>query len=226
MIKAVVFDFDGLIVDTESLWFDVFREAMVEYDCDLKIEEFAVCVGTGADVLYEQLRRIAPKPINRTLIEQKTDELYKMKINELKLREGVLDYIQSAKESGLKIGLASSSSREWVEGFLNKFGIREFFEVVKTSDDVRRVKPDPELYLYAVQDLGIKPSEALAFEDSKNGLTAAVKAGLNCVIVPNRVTDFLDFSGHIYRLSSMSEIQFPDLLSLVREKILKANEPH
>jgi putative hydrolase of the HAD superfamily len=221
LIKAIVFDFDGLIVDTESVWFDVFKEVMIEYDCDLKIEDFAICIGTTDDILYERLAQIAYKPIDRTEISQKTRERYQDKMSHLQLREGVLDYLQTAKNLGLKIGLASSSSRRWVEGFLERFGIKEFFDVIKTSDDVKRVKPDPELYLRVIQDLGVEGHEALAFEDSKNGLTAAIKAGLHCVIVPNPVTSFLDFSGHLHRLSSMGEIGLHDLLALVEAKLVK-----
>ncbi len=221
LIKAIVFDFDGLIVDTESVWFEVLKDVMVEYGCDLTIKDFAVCIGTTDDVLYERLAQIALKPIDRTEISRKTHERYQRKMSQLELREGVSDYLHAAKELGLKIGLASSSSRRWVEGFLEKFEIREFFQVIKTSDDVKRVKPDPELYLRAIQDLGVEAYEALAFEDSKNGLTAAIKAGLHCVIVPNRVTNLLDFSGHLHRLSSMTEIQLQDLLSLVEAKLVK-----
>jgi len=220
VIQAVVFDFDGLIVDTESLWFDVFRETMLEYECDLKIEDFAVCVGTNADVLYTKLSELARKPIDRSVIQKVTDERYKEKIHELELREGVLNYLQAAKERGLKIGLASSSSRKWVVEFLHQFGIQDYFEVIKTSDDVKKVKPDPELYLQAVEELGVHAREALAFEDSKNGLIAAVQAGLHCIIVPNRVTRLLDFSEHVHRLSSMAEIEFDELLHFLERKIL------
>jgi putative hydrolase of the HAD superfamily len=221
LIKALVFDFDGLIVDTESLWFDVYKEVLVEYDCELKLEDFALSIGTKDDVLYERLTKIARKPINRIEIDRKTHERYQQQMSQLHLREGVNEYLKAAKELGLKIGLASSSSRYWVQGFLEKFNIKEFFEVVKTSDNVKKVKPDPELYLQAIQELGVKPYEALAFEDSKNGLIAATKAGLHCVIVPNSVTSFLDFSGHLHRLSSMEEIELKDLLHLIESKLVK-----
>lgn len=221
MIKALVFDFDGLIVDTESLWFDVYKDVLVEYDCELKLEDFALSIGTKDDVLYERLTKIARKPINRIEIDRNTHERYQQQMSQLHLREGVNEYLKAAKELGLKIGLASSSSRYWVQGFLEKFNIKEYFEVVKTSDNVKKVKPDPELYLQAIQELGVKPYEALAFEDSKNGLIAATKAGLHCVIVPNSVTSFLDFSGHLHRLSSMEEIELKDLLHLIESKLVK-----
>nr|WP_051529976.1 HAD family hydrolase [Anoxybacillus tepidamans] len=218
-MKAIIFDFDGLIVDTESVWFEVFQNVMVEYDCHLSLEDFSVSIGTTDDMLYERLAKLAGKPIDRAEISRKTDEQYKQKIDHLHLREGVLDYLKAAKELHLKIALASSSSKKWVQSFLEKFAISEFFEVIKTADDVKNVKPDPELYIRAIKELGIEAHEALAFEDSKNGLTAATKAGAHCVIVPNPVTSFLDFSGHVYRLSSMAEIPLQHLLKVVEGKL-------
>ncbi|MFD1737507.1 HAD family hydrolase [Bacillus salitolerans] len=218
-MKAIVFDFDGLVVDTESVWFEVFQEVMrSEYEFDFKIEDFSICIGTSDDFLFERLSHLADRELDRSLIKEKTRELYETKMIELSIRDGVIDYLETAKRLGLKIGLASSSSKAWVEGLLNRFQIREYFEVIKTSDDVKRVKPDPELYLQAIQGLGVLCHEAVAFEDSKNGLIAAKEAGLFCVIVPNPVTSLLDFNGHLYRLSSMAEIGLNELLILLKDK--------
>ncbi|WP_456279062.1 HAD family hydrolase [Bacillus sp. AK128] len=219
MIKAIVFDFDGLIVDTESVWFTVFKEAMLEYEYDLQLEEFAISIGTTDDVLFQKLATSVAVPFDPNDIKEKTELLYEKKMNELTLRDGVLDYLQSAKELGLKIGLASSSSRTWVEGFLNQFQIKDYFEVIKTKDDVKKVKPDPELYIQAVSALNVKARETLAFEDSKNGLQAAISAGLHCVVVPNPVTSLLDFEGHLHRVETMDQVGLKDLLNQLNEKI-------
>lgn len=212
MFKAVVFDFDGLIVDTESVWYEVFKEVMQEYEVNLRLEDFAKCIGTSSDVLYKKLNALSNRPIDKIVVKEKTTSLYQQRMNQFTLREGVLDYLDTAKSLGLQIGLASSSSREWVVGFLERFGIMSYFEVIKTSDDVKRVKPDPELYLQAINELGVDTQETFCFEDSINGLKAAVQAGLQCVIVPNLVTQHLEFSGHIHRLNSMSDLLLGDLL--------------
>ena len=91
---------------------------------------------------------------------------------------GVLEYVSQARDLGLKVGLASSSSRDWVLGHLASRGLLGHFDVIRCADDVSRVKPDPELYLRAVADLGAVPDQALAIEDSPNGVTAAKGAGL------------------------------------------------
>lgn len=221
MIKAVIFDFDGLIVDTETVWYRAYKEAVKGFGCDLKIHDFATCIGTTNEVLFETIEALAEKPIDRLAIDQHARTLYETEMNSLQLREGVLNYLESAKKLGLKIGLASSSSRKWVEGFLQRFQIRDYFEVIRTSDDVQKVKPDPELYIQAIEKLNVQARETLVFEDSKNGLIAAVKAGLHCVVVPNPVTSLLEFEGHIDRIESMSDIELEKLILRLEEKMIR-----
>ncbi|MFD1019865.1 HAD family hydrolase [Thalassobacillus hwangdonensis] len=217
-MKAVIFDFDGLIVDTESVWFDVFKDALQEYGVDLTMEEFALAIGTTDDVLFDHLDKTYAVQLDRNAIREKTEALYQQRMEVLILREGVLDYLQSAKQLGLKIGLASSSSRSWVEGFLKKFDIFNYFEVIRTKDDVNRVKPDPELYLQAVEALEVAPEETVVFEDSANGLEAAKAAGLHCVMVPNPVTAILSFEGHRLKLASMGDMELNRVLDQISAK--------
>ncbi len=214
-IKAVIFDFDGLIVDTESIWYEVYKETVLEYGVELALEEFAKVIGTTDEVLYEYLQKHATKPFTRDDIEKAAHELYKTKIDTLTLREGVEDYLKEAKQLGLKIGLASSSSRAWVTSYLEKYKILDYFEVIRTKDNVAKVKPDPELYIQALEALGVAPEEAIAFEDSVNGSTAAIIAGISCVIVPNPVTEQLAFTSYSYRLSSMNEMPLSTLLDKI-----------
>lgn len=212
MIKAIIFDFDGLIIDTESVWFEAYKEILIEYEIHLTLEKFSEVIGTHDDVLYSYIEENSRLPIDRESIERKVSELVRSKLGNPVLRESVEDYLIAAKEAGLKIGLASSSSREWVEGYLKQLKIFDYFEVIKTSNDVLNIKPDAELYLKAIKALGIEATEAIAFEDSLNGLIAARKAGLHCVIVPNSVTANLVFEDYSLRLSSMAEKTLHDVI--------------
>lgn len=213
MIKAIIFDFDGLIVDTESVWFEAYKEVLLQYEVELTLQKFSEVIGTTDEVLYEYINSNAKVPIDREKIEQLVKEIVKQKLFKPVLRENVEDYLKSAKNAGLLIGLASSSSREWVESFLKKLNIFDYFSVIKTSEDVSKVKPDPELYLKAIEELGVEVNEAIAFEDSLNGLIAARKAGLKCVIVPNSVTTHLEFENYSLRLSSMAEKTLDDVIN-------------
>ena len=213
MIKAIIFDFDGLIIDTESVWFEAYKEVLVDYEIKLTLEKFSEVVGTHDDVLFSYIEENCSIPFDRESLESKVSALVQVKLRDAVLRESVEDYLLAAKQAGLKIGLASSSSRAWVEGFLKQMNIYDYFEVIKTKEDVSDVKPDPELYLKAIEALGIEATEAVAFEDSLNGLLAARKAGLHCVIVPNSVTAHLMFEDYSLRLSSMAEKSLEDVIN-------------
>nr|WP_207952115.1 HAD family hydrolase [Paenibacillus turpanensis] len=215
-IKAVVFDFDGLIIDTESYWYYAFRDVLREEGLELPIEQFAVIVGTTDEALNDYIRKELGDSADYTAIRERARLKYKERMIHPVLRDGVADYLQASKQLGLRIGLASSSSREWVEGYARQTGIFDYFEVVRTKEDVEKVKPDPALYRKAVEALGIDPSEAVAFEDSLNGLRAAKGAGLHCVIVPNEVTSHLPFEQYSLRLSSMSERSLEEVLQHIQ----------
>ncbi|WP_166239522.1 HAD-IA family hydrolase [Paenibacillus turpanensis] len=215
-MKAVVFDFDGLIIDTESYWYYAFRDVLREEGLELPIEQFAVIVGTTDEALNDYIRKELGDSADYTAIRERARLKYKERMIHPVLRDGVADYLQASKQLGLRIGLASSSSREWVEGYARQTGIFDYFEVVRTKEDVEKVKPDPALYRKAVEALGIDPSEAVAFEDSLNGLRAAKGAGLHCVIVPNEVTSHLPFEQYSLRLSSMSERSLEEVLQHIQ----------
>lgn len=219
MIKAVIFDFDGLIVDTESIWFDAFREVLKKENVDLSIDVFAEVVGAHNAALYERLRALGGEVLDRENIEGAAHKRYHELMAVPTLREGVKDYLEAARQAGLKIGLASSSGREWVVGYLKKLDIFDYFQTIKTRNDVENVKPDPALYLKAVTALEVHPAEAFAFEDSLNGLKAANAAGIACVVVPNRVTANLTFEGHVLLLKSMSEKSFATVLTTVEKAV-------
>ncbi|EKN69085.1 haloacid dehalogenase-like hydrolase family protein [Neobacillus bataviensis LMG 21833] len=214
-MKAIIFDFDGLIVDTESIWYECFREVLAAKGLDLTIEQFSNVVGTTGDVLYDYIRRSLPSPVSLEEIRRSAHVLFSAKMGDPVLRDGVENYLKEANDLGLKIGLASSSSRDWVEGYLRKLQIFDCFDAIKTRDDVVEVKPHPALYLKTLEALSVSPSEAVAFEDSRNGLLAAVAAGLPCIMVPNGVTAHLDFTEAIHQIPSMAEVKLGEILKVV-----------
>ncbi|WP_282940260.1 HAD family hydrolase [Paenibacillus sp. RC67] len=213
MIKAVVFDFDGLIIDTETVWYESYKEVFETYHLEFHWELFVKCVGTDDSVLNQYIdEKVAGMQIGRDDIKRQAKDLHTVKMKAIPMRDGVRDYLNDARSMGLKIGLASSSSREWVEFFLNKLHIKEYFEVISTGDQVERVKPDPALYLRTLEHLDVAADESVAFEDSANGAKAATRAGLKCVIVPNELTQFLTFEKYDLRISSMSEMSLEQVI--------------
>jgi HAD superfamily hydrolase (TIGR01509 family) len=128
------------------------------------------------------------------------------------LLPGVVDYLVSARELGLKTAVASSSARKWVMDHLNRFGIGGHFDAIVTREDVKRTKPEPDLYVTALQRLDAQPDEAIAFEDSSNGIHAAKAAGLFCVVVPNLLTVDLDLSEADLRLLTLEAMPLREVI--------------
>ena len=128
---------------------------------------------------------------------------------------GVREYVAEAKRRGLGLAVASSSSRAWVLGHLHRLDLAAQWDAVRTLDDVARTKPAPDLYLSAVDALGVAPGEAVAFEASANGIAAAKDAGLLCVAVPNALTAGMDLSRADLRLTSLSETPLERLLAVL-----------
>lgn len=216
LIKAIIFDFDGLIVDTETAWFEAYKEAMNVYDVDLPQERFVQTVGTDNAALYEFVQQQLGENVSIEEIEAKAASFYQIKMKTPQAREGVKDYLEEAKQLGYKIAIASSSNKEWVIHYLNELGLLSYFEVIITSEDVESIKPAPDLYLKALAALAVRPDEAVVFEDSLNGLKAALAAGLKCVVVPNPVTKFLNFQQHSLQLNSMAEKRLAEVIELIK----------
>jgi putative hydrolase of the HAD superfamily len=217
LIKAIIFDFDGLIIDTETPWFEAYKETLGYYNVDLPLEHYVKSVGSDNTVLYEFFKQQLGESCNIEEIDAKAESIYKEKMKTPQAREGVKDYLQEANDLGYKIAIASSSTREWVTHYLDELGVLNYFNTIITQDDVEKVKPAPDLYLKAVDALNISSNEALAFEDSLNGLQAALAAGLKCVIVPNPVTKSLPFENYDLRLQSMAEKSLSDVIKLIEQ---------
>lgn len=200
-IRALVFDFDGLIIDTETTDFQAWHEVYAAHGCELSLEVWADCVGRPAGHFdpLEHLAQLAKVPIDRERVQERRRARLRALNAMLTLLPGVLDYLRDARALGLQVGVASSSDRGWVEGHLIRLGLREYFAALKCSEDTATHKPDPAPYLAVLDALGVAPREAVAFEDSPHGVAAAKAAGMWCVAVPNPITrQFrLDRADHI-----------------------------
>ncbi|MCH7745321.1 MAG: HAD-IA family hydrolase [Chloroflexi bacterium] len=218
MIDTLIFDFDGIIIDTETpdylSWQEVYHSRGVELERSLWSEFIG-----GGDVFdaHQYLEKLTGNRIDRDALREQRRRRYLEIIEAKPLLPGVMDYILEAKKLGLKLGVASSSSRDWVEGHLAGRDILRHFVSVKSSNDVSNVKPDPELYLISVAQMGTQPENALAIEDSANGVTAAKRAGLYCVAVPNEMTKDMQIDHADLRLESLSEMPLKSLLARLTE---------
>ena len=211
---GLIFDFDGLILDTETPEYEACQEVFAEYGTELPLALWSKAIGTrGGFDPHAHLERVTGRSVDRAHMDARRRSLYEARMRGCGVRPGVKEYLRDASAQGIPIGLASSSGRRWVEGYLRQFGLWEYFSCVRTADDVRQVKPDPELYRSALAGLGARAGQTVAFEDSPNGALAAVRAGMLCVIIPNPVTALLEFpDGVAWRLNSMADMPLPELL--------------
>jgi len=195
-LKGIIFDFDGLIIDTEMPGCNAWAELFNQHGFSFTIEDWKKAIGTGPTA-YDpsiHLSRLTKGKLDPQVIQEQTLSRTRELIELQTMLPGVLDFIIASEQLGLPMAVASSSNREWVEGYLSKLGILKYFKVICTSDDVANVKPDPELFLLAAKKLGIAPTEAIIFEDSPSGIRAAKAAGIPCIAIPNDITKTMDLS--------------------------------
>lgn len=213
-IKALVFDFDGLILDTETPEYEAWQQVYREYGTELELADWLLCVGTSQEAFnpLDHLKSRVHATLDDRDILNRQKALFLENMQAQTPMPGVTDYIATAEKMGLKLAIASSSPRDWVTGFMKKLQLLSSFTTICTRDDVEIVKPDPALYQCAVQQLGVEPSEAIAFEDSLNGLRSAKAAGLYCVVIPNSVTRQLEFPQADRLITSMADLSLGDLM--------------
>jgi HAD superfamily hydrolase (TIGR01509 family) len=190
-VRAFLFDFDGLILDTEfpsrAGWEQLYRE----HGHELPAEKWATLVGTTHAPWnpMDHLEELVGEPLAREALNERrrTHELALIEAEEL--RPGIADYLAAAREHGLKRAIVSSSNRAWVDMHLERLEEVVGWDAICTADrDPARAKPSPTLYLEALDLLDVAAGEAVAFEDSPNGVLAAKAAGIFCVAIPNEVT--------------------------------------
>ncbi len=216
-MKLIVFDFDGLILDTEVPVYDAWQELYGEHGHALPFETWAQCIGTSDTFdpcvdLAERVGRALDAAALRRRHRARTDAL----IADQRVLPGVVERLEEARAMGLALAVASSSSRAWVEGHLERLGLFDHFNALRCAGDVPRVKPDPALYRAVLEVTGVCAADAVALEDSPNGVLAAKRAGLACVAVPNALTARLDLSAADLRLTSLADVTLTALLARLR----------
>lgn len=202
-VRALIFDFDGTILDTETHEFRRWEQLYREYGQVLALQDWQQGVGTwgafdpwAALDLDENARREAHERLRADILEA---------IGADDVRPGIRRVLAEARDAGIRLAIASSSERAWIEPWLEQHGLSDTFEVLATRDDVARVKPDPELYALALARLGLHAHDAVAIEDSFHGATAAHRAGLRVVVTPNDVTSGQPFLDAWPRVDSLED---------------------
>ena len=213
MIKALIFDFDGLILDTETPTYLAWEEIYQSYSCSLPLAKWVECIGSAETFdPHEYLEELAGQRLDRAELREKRRARFAQMMANHSVLPGVAQHMADAQTLGIKLAVASSSPRSWVRGHLSRFGLESYFDTIKCAEDVKQIKPAPDLYLAALEALDIAPREAVVFEDSLNGVLAAKRAGVFCVAVPNSLMREFAYELADMRLSSLADISLRQLL--------------
>ena len=206
-IRALVFDFDGLIVDTETPEYTVWREAYEAHGHELELETWAQAIGTinGFDAVADLQGRVEGE-LNMDVIDRMILRSQAL-LDAEGLRPGIAELLAAADAAGIPRSIASSSPIEWVTDNLGRLGADEGWSFILTADgEVSRAKPNPTLYLECLASFGLQGHEVVAFEDSPKGVAAARAAGLVCIAVPNTITAQLDLSAADHVIPALDDV--------------------
>jgi HAD superfamily hydrolase (TIGR01509 family) len=207
MIKALIFDFDGIIIDSESPELLAWQEVFAARGRDLDLNVWADLVGRPRNHfdLYSYFQEHIDPAVDLDALRKDRRGRVIALTEQQPVLPGVHDYLRGARDLGLKLGLASSSSANHVHGHLQRLELLHYFNTTKCFEDTETHKPEPAPYRAVLDELGVSPHEAVAFEDSPNGVIAAQAAGIFCVAVPNPVTCRMPLDHADHRMASLSE---------------------
>lgn len=215
MIDALIFDFDGLILDTEMPLYSSWRAVYAEHGVDLPVERWIDVLGRGSSYFdfHGHLESQAGLTLDREGTAERVRAASRRLIDAADALPGVVERLDEARASGLAVGMASGSTRAWVERHLGRLGLLDRFDPVVTHEDTERHKPHPDPFMLAASRLGAAPGRCVVFEDSPNGLAAAKAAGMYAVAVPNQITAPLPLSEADLRLESLADATLGEVLA-------------
>jgi len=213
MIRSVIFDMDGVIVESEPMHVEAEKQILLKHGIRITSEELRNYTGTTAEYEFNDLiRKYKLNTTAETLFNEKEEILFKLLEERTEPTKGVIELVRSLKQQGFKLGVATSGHRKLAHYYLKKLGLESFFDTVVCAEDITRSKPDPEIFLKAAQRLGVQPSECIVIEDAKFGVEAAKKAGMKCVGYRNPSSGNQDLSKADWIVSDFTKLDIQELL--------------
>ncbi len=213
MITALIFDFDGTLLDTETPIFEEWARQYREHGQELSIELWGSTIGTHGKVdLAVRLAELASGDLDSQELRDEVRPRVRQRVATQSLRRGVVEILEQARSAGLGVAIASSSTSEWVGHWVEQHDLGEMIDHICGRDHVEHVKPAPDLFELAAERLGQPAGSCLVFEDSPNGVLAARAAGMRCVAVPNFVTRRLPMPATEVLLDSFAGIDLAEIL--------------
>ncbi len=186
MIKAVVFDMDGLLIDSERVTFKMFQKMLGERGCEMSEEYYCTLLGIClAETKVMLKEKYGDKMFDVTAVHNEMIEYYEK--NGVPVKKGARELLEMLKKDGIKCAVASSSDKEWVQQMMDYTGLGGYFQYFVCGNEVKHAKPAPEIFLAACEKLGVDPSDAIVLEDAKSGIEAANNAKIPVICVPDMI---------------------------------------
>ena len=215
MLKAVIFDMDGVIIDSEPEHMKMENEIYKEMGIVVTEEEHHSFVGTTSHYMWEYLKNKHKLSESiEALVDYDRDRYFKYLNSgecEITLIHGVKELIEDLHDNGTKLAIASSSPLNVIETIARKFELEQFFQAFVTGDYVKRSKPEPDIFLFAAEQLGVSPAECIVIEDSHNGVRAAKNAGMKCVGINSDAAGRQDIDLADLAINSFKEVNYVKL---------------
>lgn len=180
-IKAIIFDLDGVIIDSVNCEFKAYKEALKETGFEISLNDFLKARGGTSIELLARIAKAKQVKFDLEKVTKRKNSIYKTNLHRVKPYREMVEFIKRIKDC--KLGVASSGSIETINPILKNIGIKNLFDAIIASEDITHGKPNPEIFLLAAKKLKAKPSECLVFEDSKEGISAAIAAGMKVVAI-------------------------------------------
>lgn len=207
MIKAIIFDKDGVIVDSEPIQFQAFKEEVAQYGGVFTLEDHKkICLGKGSGQTYVILAKKYHIDDVESFTQNRRERYQKLSMEKLQMRIGALKLIQTLYKH-FPLAVASGSLEKILQHDLDKFNLSQYFKII-VSGQYHKSKPDPELFLVTAGKLGIAPNNCLVIEDTESGVQAAKNAGMKCIAVPHAITAHQNFNQADIIVHSMGEINW------------------
>ena len=208
-MKAVIFDMDGVIIDSEPIHFETDMETMKYLECNISKEELEKYVGTTNEYMFSDIKKNYNIEKSVEDIINYRAEIIKNKIvqSDLEPIEGIRELLSELKKKNIPAAIASSSPKDFINVVVSKFKLQEYFKYIVSGEEVANGKPAPDVYLETAKKLGIYPKDCIVIEDSKNGVLAAKAAEMRCIGFQNVNSGNQDLSKANIIVKSIAEIK-------------------
>ena len=214
VIKAVIFDLDGVIVESEHIHIEAEKQTMLKHGIHITSEELHKYTGTTAKLMFTDLiRKYRLNTTFEKIFNEKEQILFKLLKEDTQPTKGIIGLLQRLKQRNIKLAIASSSHKRLINYVLDRLDIKPLFDSIIGAEDITHSKPDPEIFLKSANRLGVNSSECLVVEDAALGVEAAKRAGMRCVGYRNPNSGDQDLSKADIAIDDFSKLDIEEMLS-------------